>query len=143
MSKEIEKYICKVAGISLSEFRKGNYTEKNTIARDNYIYYLRNQEKIRVGKIAEMMQKTSSSISKSLSRTKNNRNSRIYPEIQLVSCIDKFTKKWKKEKINRKMENIQLYKTQNHFYADFGLGWEQVSKQLYKLIKTIQCKRKN
>ena len=87
MSKEIEKYICKVAGISLSEFRKGNYTEKNTIARDNYIYYLRNQEKIRVGKIAEMMQKTSSSISKSLSRTKNNINSRIYPEIQIVIDI--------------------------------------------------------
>jgi len=41
------------------------------------------------------------------------------------------------------MENIQLYKTQNHFYADFGSGWEQVSQQLYKLIKTIQCKRKN
>ena len=86
MSKEIEKYICKVAGISLSEFRKGNYTEKNTIARDNYIYYLRNQEKIRVGKIAEMMQKTSSSISKSLSRTKRY-NSRIYPEIQIVIDI--------------------------------------------------------
>jgi len=87
MSEEIEKYICKVAGITLQEFKEGSYTEKNTIARDNLIYYLRNQEKIKVGKIAEMMKKTSSSISKSLNRTESNQNTRIYPEVQIIIDI--------------------------------------------------------